>query len=198
MSLHLFLLAAALLASAAGSARAQDGDIIHLDATRSGGSFRVKVVWLLGINGEFGRIDGDVRVDPFRNTLRVDARVDATSLRMSSARYENWAKSEEFFDVAHYPRISFASDDVPRTRLQVGGDLLGQLTVRGITQPVRFALLPAECERPAYECPIRVNGTIRRSQFGMGSYRGTLGDKVELDFRIYAQAGKADGALTPG
>jgi len=76
--------------------------------------------------------------------------------------------------------------------------LSGQLTVRGVTQPVRFALLPAECGRPAYDCPIRVNGTIRRSQFGMGSHRGTLADKVELDFRIYAQAGTAGGALAPG
>lgn len=198
MHSRLFLLAAALCACVAGTARAQDGEIIHLDASRSSGGFRVKVVWLLGINGEFGRIDGDVRVDPFRNTLRVDARVDATTLHMSSARYENWAKSEDFFDVAQYPQISFTSDDVPRTRLRGGGDLSGQLTVRGITQPVRFALLPAECERPAYECPIRVNGAIRRSQFGMGSYRGTLADKVELDFRIYAQGGAANGALAPG
>ena len=198
MRTRLLLLAAALCACAAGHARAQDGEIIRLDASRSSGGFRVKVVWLLGINGDFGRIDGDVRLDPFRNALRVDARVDATSLRMSSTRYENWAKSEEFFDVAHHPQISFTSDDVPRARLRGGGDLSGQLTVRGITQPVRFALLPSECERPAYDCPIRVNGTIRRSLFGMGSNRGTIADKVELDFRIYAQGDAADGALTPG
>ena len=198
MRTRLLLLAAALCACAAGRARAQDGGLIHLDATRSSGGFRVKVVWLLGVNGEFGRIGGDVRLDPFRNTLRVDARVDATSLRMSSARYENWAKSEDFFDVAHHPQIVFASDDVPRARLRDGGELSGQLTVRGITQPVRFALLPTECARPAYDCAIRVNGTIRRSQFGMGSFRGTLADKVELDFRIYAQGNATGGALAPG
>jgi len=198
MQTRRLLLAAALCACAAGHARAQDGELIHLDASRSSGGFRVKVVWLLGINGEFGRIGGDVRLDAFRNTLRVDAHVDATSLHMSSRRYENWAKSADFFDVARHPQIRFDSDDVPRARLRGGGDLSGRLTVRGITQPVRFALLPAECERPAYDCPIRVNGTIRRSQFGMGSYRGTLADKVELDFRIYAQANAAGGTLAPG
>ena len=82
--------------------------------------------------------------------------------------------------------------------LSHAGELSGQLTVRGITQPVRFALLPTECARPAYDCAIRVNGTIRRSQFGMGSFRGTLADKVELDFRIYAQGDAAGSALAPG
>lgn len=198
MRTRLLLLAAALCACAAGPLHAQDGEIIHLDASRSSGGFRVKVVWLLGVNGEFGRIGGDVRLDPFRNTLRVDARIDATSLHMSSKRYENWAKSEDFFDVEHHPQISFTSDDVPRVRLRDGGDLSGQLSVRGITQPVRFALLPSECARPAYDCPIRVKGTIRRSQFDMGSYLGTLADKVELDFRIYLQGDAAGSALTPG
>lgn len=196
--LLLLLLFVVLCACMAGRAHAQDGGLVHLDASRSSGGFRVKVVWLLGINGDFGRIDGDVRLFPLRDTLRVYARVDATSLRMSSARYANWAKSEEFFDVARHPQIGFTSEEVPRARLRDGGDLSGWLTVRGVTQPVRFALLPAECARPAYDCPIRVNGTIRRSQFGMGSHRATLADKVELDFRIYALGGAGNGALTPG
>ena len=40
-------------------------------------------MWLLGVRGHFGRIDGSVRTDPFRNQLRVDARIDVANVRMS-------------------------------------------------------------------------------------------------------------------
>src|SRR5574338_553036 len=74
----------------------------------------------------------------------------------------------------------------------------GRLTVRGITQPVRLELLPAQCAHPAFECPIRVNGSIRRSRFGMTSHRGTLADKVEIDFNIFVAGDTARDALAPG
>ncbi len=189
-SAPLVVLLLALLACANGQLRAQSaGDMpIPLDTQRTHGSFRIKVLWLLGVTGEFDRIDGTVHFDQFRHSLRVDARIDANHVRMSSPRYERWVKSEDFFDIAHHPYITFASDAFPRQRLYSGGELSGQLTLRGITAPARFELLPTLCARPAYDCPIRVNGTIRRSQFGMNSHRGTLSDRVELDFQIYAQA----------
>ena len=190
---------AGLLALAATAAQAVDapvGEIVRFDATRSEVGFRVKLVWLLGVGGRFERIEGDVRRDPFRNQLRVEARIDATSVRMASRSYEDWVKSRDFFDVERYPFITFASDPFPRSRLIGGGDVEGRLTLRGITQPVRFDLLPSACARPAFDCPIRVAGTIRRSMFGMGSHRGTLADKVELDFSVYALP-SADPAPAP-
>lgn len=194
------LLLACGLFGAAGPALAGDpapDGIIRLDASRSDVGFRVKVMWLLGVRGHFGKVDGTVRLDAFRNELRVDARIDVASVHMGSSSYEEWVKSPEFFDVAAHPQIEFTSDAFPRARLRAGGELPGELTVRGVRQPVQFDLQPAECERPAYDCPIRVAGTIRRSMFGMGSHRGTLSDKVELDFTVYAVPPQHDAATAP-
>lgn len=187
--LHAYAFAGLLaLATPAASAAEAPGEVVRLDASRSEAGFTVKLIWLLGINGRFGRIEGDVRLDPFRNQMRVDATIDATSVRMGNHSYEDWVKSHEFFDVAQFPAITFSSEPFPRARLLAGGDLEGRLTLRGITRPVRFDLLPADCARPAFDCPIRVAGAIRRSMFGMGSHRRTLADKVELDFTVYALA----------
>jgi polyisoprenoid-binding protein YceI len=194
------LLLACGLFGGAGPALAGDpapDGIIRLDASRSDVGFRVKVMWLLGVRGHFGKVDGTVRLDAFRNELRVDARIDVASVHMGSSSYEEWVKSPEFFDVAAHPQIEFTSDAFPRARLRAGGELPGELTVRGVRQPVQFDLQPAECERPAYDCPIRVAGTIRRSMFGMGSHRGTLSDKVELDFTVYAVPPQHDAATAP-
>lgn len=194
----LVLLALAVAGVDRATAQHAAADSVQLDTQRSSGSFRVRLIWLLAVNGEFGRIAGEVHRDRFRDRLRVDVRVDAASLRMASPRQETLARSAEFFDVARHPRIEFASDAFARQRLHDGGELPGLLTVRGIAQPVRLSLLPADCARPARDCPLRVRGSIRRSQFGMGGHRATLADKVELDLRIYLRDDPVSDPLPAG
>lgn len=182
----------------ASSASAAEGDLIRLDATRSEVGFKVKVMWLLGVNGRFGKVEGTVRTDPFRNRLSVDARIDVASVSMGRRSYEDWVKSEEFFDAARHPQILFESEPFPRARLKSGGELRGDLTMRGVRQPVTFDLRPAECDRPAYDCPIRVEGEVKRSRFGMGSHRGTLADSVDLEFSVFAVPSGGDTGAAPG
>lgn len=186
-----------LVLVASGAARAAEGEVIRLDASRSEVGFKVKVMWLLGVNGRFGKVEGTVRTDPFRNRLSVDARIEVASVSMGRRSYEEWVKSEEFFDAAAHPQILFESEPFPRARLKSGGELRGDLTLRGVRLPVSFDLQPAACERPAYDCPIRVDGQVRRSLFGMGSHRGTLADRVELEFSVFAVPPEDAGA-TPG
>lgn len=181
-----FVAAAVVVVALPAAARAADAGTVQLDGTRSRGGFTVRLMWLVGVDGRFGRIDGEVRIDRFRDQFSVDAHVDAASVAMDSHRIEDWVKSAEFFDAARHPRIEFGSEAIPRRRLHAGGDLPGWLTIRGIRRPVLFQLQPAACERAAYDCPIVVAGTIRRTEFGMHSRRGTLADKVQLNFSIYA------------
>lgn len=161
-------------------------DHVALDSARSSATFGVKVIWLVGVHGRFGKVQGVVDVDRFRNFATVDARIDANAVEMSTKSYEDWVKSDEFFDVAHYPDIHFVSESFPLQRLRRGGQLSGTLTIRGTGQPVTFDLEAAECDHPAYDCPIIVTGSIRRSAFGMRSRRGTVSDKVDLHFEVFA------------
>jgi polyisoprenoid-binding protein YceI len=177
--------AAALLA---GPARAEDSmnDRVELDSARSHATFAVKVMWLVPVHGHFGKVAGVVDVDRFRNFATVHARIDANAVEMSTKSYDDWVKSDEFFDVAHYPEIRFVSESFPLQRLRRGGTLSGTLTIRGVEQPETFKLEAADCDHPAYDCPIVVSGSIRRSAFGMRSRRGALSDKVDLHFEVYA------------
>jgi polyisoprenoid-binding protein YceI len=181
----------ALVHAAATDAAPSDAasvEVIQLDRVRSQVDFRVRLVWLLRIGGRFGEVSGNVRMDHFRNQISVDAHIDVNAINMDNENTADWAKSAEFFDATEYPQIDFASDAFPQARLRAGGEVTGSLTLRGIRQPVRFELQPAACDRPAYDCPIEVEGSIRRSMFGMHSRHGTLGDRVELRLRAYAAA----------
>jgi polyisoprenoid-binding protein YceI len=181
-----FLIALALVACVA---RADDDatiDRVALDSERSHAEFGVTVMWLLTVHGHFGKVSGDVDVDRFRNFASVHARIDANAVEMSTKSYTEWVKSDEFFDVEHYPEIRFVSESFPLKRLRNGGELSGTLTIRGTEQPATFDLKGSECEHPAYDCPIVVTGSIRRSAFGMRSRRGALSDKVDLRFEVFA------------
>lgn len=182
------LLAVALFASMLAHAEANRVDRVELDSRRSHAAFTVKVMWLLPVHGRFGKVRGSVDVDRFRNVAIVDARIDAGAVEMGNKSYEEWVKSPEFFDVAKHPEIGFVSEPFPLQRLHKGGQLSGTLTIRGIARPGTFDLEPADCDKPAYDCPIVVKGSIRRSDFGMRSRRGTLSDKVDLYFEVYAIA----------
>ena len=165
---------------------ATDVVVMQLDSARSRVGFTARVVWLIRVSGHFGKVHGSVRLDRFRNQIRVDARIDANGVSMDNRLYEDWVKSPEFFDVAQYPQIEFSSDAIPRVRLRDGGELPGVLTLRGIRQRVLFTLQRSTCDRPGYDCPIEASGVIRRSAFAMHARRGAVGDKVTLHFSVYA------------
>jgi polyisoprenoid-binding protein YceI len=143
--------------------------------------FGVRLLWLHTIRGRFERIVGTVAPHA-DGRLVVDARVAVDSLAMDSPRLRRWVLGEEFFDAVQYPFLHFISLPVTRAALDGGGSLDGQLTLRGITRPMRFELLPARCTADA--CLIEARGELRRSEFGMTDHRAVLSDHVELALSI--------------
>ncbi|SFN52988.1 Polyisoprenoid-binding protein YceI [Dokdonella immobilis] len=192
------LIAMMTLATTAPGAEPPRMETLQFDSKRSSAQFSVKVFWMIPVDGQFGGLRGEVVVDHFSSQARVDARIDADGVTMRRSAYENWVKSAEFFDVERYPEIRFHSDSFPISRLHGGGDLPGVLTMRGIEQSVLFQVQPSTCDRPAIDCDVMADGTVRRSEFGMTTRRASLSDKVELSFsvRIVAPAARAPEPMT--
>ncbi|WP_114240916.1 YceI family protein [Dyella sp. C9] len=163
-------------------ARAAD---YRIDPARSHADFGVRLLWLSQIAGRFQEIDGDVTLSALHDTAVVDAHITVDSVHMDSDRIRRWVLAPEFFDVSHYPSIHFVSAPIALAMLEKGGSLDGTLTLRGITRPAHFQLLPSHCplESPQ-QCVIAVHGTIQRSDFGMSGHRAAVSDKVELGMLI--------------
>lgn len=155
------------------------------DPARSEAGFSVRMRWLQKFTGRFSRFRGEVR------TLgdgrgQVELEIDATSLDMGTrARATEWALSDEFFDAANHPVIVFVSEPFPLTLATEGGELAGELSLRGVTRRVGFEMLAAECDRPGRDCPVRVDGVVKRTDFGMDAHRVAVQDKVNLDFSVH-------------
>ncbi len=135
------LLAAVLAAHALPLA----AETLTVDPARSHAEFGVRVLWFGKIVGRLDDLQGTLDLDRRGGVATVDVHVATAAVRMDDRRYADWARGPDFFDAARHPQIRFVSQPFPLDRPQQGGALEGILTLRGISRPVRFELLPQPC-----------------------------------------------------
>jgi polyisoprenoid-binding protein YceI len=172
-----------MLMVCSGSASAQT---LLIDSAASTASFELRALWVKRITGDFTRVEGVIDRDAEAARFSVDVRIAADSVQMERDSYSTWARSTDFFDTDRYPWIQFRAEGVPENLLFAGGNVSGQLSLRGQTRPVEFALQPAGCAHPGVDCDVRAAGEVKRSEFGMDARRVVLGDKVQIAFVIRA------------
>lgn len=156
----------------------------RIDPTRSRAGFSVRMRWFARVDGVFGAFRGQV-ADLGGDARRVEVELDSASLDVGGrTRMTEWASSDEFFDVENYPVIVFVSDPFQAGLSIRGGELLGDLSLRGSTRRVAFQMLPTGCSRPGHDCPIIVEGRVSRAEFGMDAHRVAVQDAVDLRFEV--------------
>ncbi len=166
------------------SVTAAASETIRIDSAHSSASFAVRTLWLQKIEGRMPGLLGTVVLGDSEQT-RVDAQVDVNQVRMDNERYKSMLRSPEFFDTENHPTIRFRSSAFDTRLLFDGGNIDGELTMRGVTRAVTFELLPGSCQRDQLKaCRIRVRGVIERSRFGMNAHRFTVSDHVHLRLAI--------------
>jgi polyisoprenoid-binding protein YceI len=153
------------------------------DPARSQARFRVRMRILPAATGHFLDVRGQLQGEGARQ--RVEVEVDGRKLRFAGPAWmAKVTRSEQFLDVDEHPRIFFRSDTFAPSLLHNGGQLRGELTLRGQTRPVAFNVAPAACATPGRECDILVTGRVSRQAFGMHAYRLTVRDAVDFEFQV--------------
>jgi polyisoprenoid-binding protein YceI len=153
------------------------------DPTTSHASFKVRLRIMRPGIGNFLDVRGELQ--PEGTKQRVAVEIDGRRLRFAGPAWmERVTRSSDFLDVEAHPHIRFRSAPFAPKLLRDGGELTGELTLRGQTRPVAFRVLPAACERPGRDCEIQVNGRVSRLAFGMTAYRMTVRDAVDFEFRV--------------
>ena len=139
--------------------------------------------------GNFGKLSGKIVLDRAAKKGSIDTTIDATSIRSFSTVLDGKLKSDEFFDVAKYPTITFKS-----TNLSFEGDRLvaatGDLTLLGVTKPATLKVVNFVCgEQPFNKkpmCGAEATATIKRSEWGMKNSLGAASDDVKLILPVEA------------
>ncbi len=166
--------------------------IWKLDTNHTQVDFQIRRVPVSTIRGSFGGITGTVvwdEKDPSKWGL--EAAIPTASITTNNETRDKDLKSDNFFDVAKYPTMTFKSTAVTGTPGKL--HIIGNLTLAGVTKLVTFevegATTPAQMG-PKLVLGFAATGTILRSDFNFASKYPTLILGDEIKFTIDAEADK--------
>ena len=158
-------------------------DSYTIDPNHTWPTFEVNHVGYSTQRGRFNKSSGKIVLDTAAKTGSVDITIDANSLDMGFAKWDEHMKGQDFFDVAEYPTIRFISD-----KLIFDGDKVvaaeGRFTLLAMTRPLtlrveNFHCAPFPLTRKMH-CGADISATISRTQFGMARYVPMVGDEIKL------------------
>lgn len=143
-------------------------------------------------------VRSNLSIDPTNLTgSRADVSADISRARTGLVFVTEALKSEQVLHSAAFPNARFRSTKVTLGRggrISDGAALEGQLTLRGVTRPVRF---DASLFRPAGGAAddlsvldVHLRGRISRAAFGAVGYPKLVADAVDLDLRATIRAAR--------
>jgi polyisoprenoid-binding protein YceI len=139
--------------------------------------------------GRFDKTSGKITLDTAAKKGSADITIDAASVDSGVAKLNEHMKSEDFFNVAKNPNITFKSSS-----LTFEGDKVtkasGDLTMAGVTKPVTFDVTYFNCGphpmNKKMTCGADMTAKVKRSDFGMKYALPALADEVLLRVNVEA------------
>jgi polyisoprenoid-binding protein YceI len=139
--------------------------------------------------GRFDKTSGKIQLDREKKTGAVDWTIEADSIDMGQAKWNDHLKSADFFNVAQFPAITYHSEKLSfKGNTPVSAE--GSLTLLGVTKPVKVTIHRFTCgTNPMNQkelCAADIEATLRRSEFGMTKYLPGVGDEVKVSVPVEA------------
>ena len=165
-----------------------------IDAVHSTVGFVARHLVASKVRGRFTDFSGTLVIGETPETSTVEATVQAASITTDNEMRDGHLKSADFLDLENNPTLTLKSTKVTAK----GGDfeLVGDLTLRGVTKPVTFSLeflgSGPSMTPGASVAGFEARGEIDRRDFGV-NFEGSLengslivGNKIVLEFSIEA------------
>ena len=143
----------------------------NVDPMHSTATFAVKHMMVSTVHGSFSGLKGTVDYDPGKlDASKANLTIDAGTVDTRNDYRDKDLKSDNFFDVAKYPTITFVSK-----RVEAAGDgkfkLTGDMTIHGVTKEVTWNVdgLAAPVKDPKGNLHSGTTATtkINRKDFGL-------------------------------
>lgn len=179
---------AALVAGLAGSTFAAS-EKYTLDPTHTFPSVEFSHMNISIWRGKFDRTSGTVVIDTAAHTGKVDIVVDAASINFGLKEMDEKARSEDFFNVAKYPQVTYQgtlkfTGDVPTS-------IEGEITLLAVTKPLKLKINSFTCiDHPFYKkkaCGADVEGDLNWSEYGMKWSQYGEGDAGKVKLRVQVE-----------
>ena len=175
----------------------------NIDATHSTLAFSARHLVITKVHGKFTRFSGAVTLDAddlAKSTVSLS--VDVGSIDTSEPKRDEHLRSEDFFDAATHPTLTFESKRIEKT----GGEtykVIGDLTIRGTKKEVSLEVDyegkgkdPWGGERVAFSGKTSLNRFDYGLHWKQALETGGLlvGEKIEITIDIQAVKAAAEKA----
>jgi polyisoprenoid-binding protein YceI len=162
----------------------------NLDPVHSQVGF--SVAYLVGtFRGSFSPVSAKLEVGE-DGSARLEGSANVADVKLQDANLIGHLQSPDFFDAERNPTLSFTADTIRRTGDEVEVD--GELTMRGVTNPVTFTgsfADPIEDAHGNQRIGLTLQGEVDRTAYGINwntplpTGKKALADEVALSAELY-------------
>lgn len=143
----------------------------NIDPSHSVAEFKVRHMMISTVKGHFAKVTGRLILDEIDlSHSAVQASIESASIETRDSQRDAHLRSAEFLDVEKFPQLTFKSTRIGLIRegeLEIDGDL----TIRGVTVPVRFTsqgpTLPTKDPWGNTRIGVSATTLINRRDFGL-------------------------------
>lgn len=158
----------------------------EIDTLHSQLGFSVTHLGLSLVRGTFDSYRGSLSVGQSLDTTTVEVEADMKSVASGHPMREEYLQGEDFFHSAEHPTMTFRSTGL--SELADAYELGGDMTIRGVTRPVTFAvtyngsaIFPLD---GSTHYGFSAEGTILRSDFGLSTAIPIVTDEVDIQLEV--------------
>src|SRR5215468_5042338 len=174
----------------AGTATAVAADYI-IDLTHSHVLFMVDHLGFAKMVGLFTNFSGNFSLNPENVTAsKLAVTIKTDSLQTQFAPRDKDLKGADWFNVTEFPEMTFVGTEFAK-KDEHTGTITGNLTLHGTTKPVTLNVVVNKVGQNPLDkidsAGFSARGTFKRSDFGMKTYLGAIGEDVDLIIEIEAK-----------
>lgn len=159
----------------------------RIDETQTWLGFKIDAVGFPTTRGHFKRYSGQVLIDFDRPAKSFTTfTVDAASVDVGSASFNDFVKSAVLLNVERFPTMSFDSTQVEKVDSHTAR-VTGNLTMLGVTRPIALTVdVATDPGVKGRAVSFVAKGTFRRSEFGMAFGVPLIEDALEITVKTRA------------
>ncbi|MCP4793840.1 MAG: hypothetical protein GY882_11005, partial [Actinomycetia bacterium] len=142
-TLSLILLVATVLAGPILMPASTSAQTYTFDTSHSQVGFKVRHNVISWVHGRFNSFEGTVTYDPAKpKSLSANVTLQIASVDTENAKRDDHLRSADFFAAEEFPTATFVSKKVTKADKDGTFQLIGDLTIKGVTKEVSMAVEP--------------------------------------------------------
>ncbi len=148
--------------------------------------FKIPVLLVVSASGTFSDVSGTLDIKGELTGIEVTLTVDPASVETGNDKRDKHLRSEVFFHVDRYPKITFIGNKIIPQPVDNEFTVEGNLTIKDVTREI---VVPVHYHGMTDEGNIKFTGSknINRREFNIDYTGRGLGDVAELEFTIVAE-----------